>query len=211
MVPADAIDVVDVGAGTGKLTSALVAPGRHITAVDPDATMLATLSATRRGIRTLVGTAERLPLDDESADVVVFGQSWHWVDPPPASREVGRVLRSGGRLGLIWNIRDETVEWVAELGETMNQSNAEKLISEGGPVVGQPFDSLETAEFTWTSRLTVDTLVELAASRSYVITASDERRAEIFAGVRALAERVVDADGLLTMPYRTHVYRAVRP
>jgi SAM-dependent methyltransferase len=207
LVPADARDVVDVGAGTGKLSSALVGPGRTVTAVDPDAKMLETLSASHPGIRTVVGSAEKLPLDDHSVDAIVFGQSWHWVDPPAASLEAARVLRVGGRLGLIWNIRDETVPWVAELGETMHQGNAEKLIAEGGPAVGPPFGAPETAEFTWSSTFSVDRLVELAASRSYVITASEARRAEIFGGVRALGERVVGAHELLEMPYRTYVYR----
>ncbi|CAN5359784.1 class I SAM-dependent methyltransferase [soil metagenome] len=216
MVPSHAVDVVDVGAGTGKLTSALLArlsttPGSRITAIDPDSAMLSTLSAGHPRIPTFVGTAEHLPLDDASADLITFGQAWHWVDPPVASREVARVLRPGGTIGLIWNIRDETVPWVKELGETMQLSNAELLIAEGGPIVGEPFGALETAEFTWESTFTVDRLVELAASRSYVITATDQRRAEIFDGVRALGERVADADGSLTMPYRTHVYRSTRP
>jgi SAM-dependent methyltransferase len=209
MVPTSAIDVVDAGAGTGKLTAALVAPGRRITAVDPDVQMLATLSTALPAVPTLVGSAEHLPLDDASADAVVFGQAWHWVDPPAASREVGRVLRPGGTLGLIWNIRDETVPWVAELGVVMHQSNAELMIGEGGPTVGDPFGPLEKAEFTWVSSFTVDRLVELAASRSYVITAPEERRAQILAGVRALGERQADTDGVLTMPYRTHVYRTL--
>jgi SAM-dependent methyltransferase len=210
MLPAGARDIADVGAGTGKLTSGLVAEGRALTAVDPDAQMLAKLSERMPGIRTLVGTGESLPLPDASMDAVVFGQAWHWVDPPRASLEVGRVLRPGGRLGLIWNIRDDEVEWVQQLTDVMHTSNAEDLIAAGGPVVGEPFGALEHETFRWTGTFTPHSLVELAASRSYIITASEARRNEVLAGVRSLGERVADADGRVTMPYVTHVYRVSR-
>jgi ubiquinone/menaquinone biosynthesis C-methylase UbiE len=206
MLPADARDVADVGAGTGKLTSGLVAEGRTVTAIDPDPQMLARLSERLPGIQTLVGTGEQLPLPDASMDAVVFGQAWHWVDPPRASAEVARVLRSGGTLGLIWNIRDEAEPWVRELTSVMHTSDAEQLIAAGGPVVGEPFGPLEHATFRWSASFTVDSLVELAASRSYIITATPERRDEVLAGVRSLGQRVADADGHIELPYVTHVY-----
>jgi SAM-dependent methyltransferase len=210
MLPADARDVADVGAGTGKLTSGLVAGGRTLTAVDPDAQMLDRLSGRLPGIRTLVGAGENLPLPDASMDAVVFGQAWHWVDPQLASAEVGRVLRPGGTLGLIWNIRDDAVAWVAELTEVMRPSDAEELISSGGPVVEEPFGPLELELFPWTATFTVESLVELAASRSYLIAATAERRDEVLAGVRALGERVA-VDGTIAMPYVTHAYRTIKP
>lgn len=210
MLPADARDVADVGAGTGKLTSGLVAEGRVITAIDPDPQMLARLSGRLPGIRTLVGTGEDLPLADASMDAVVFGQAWHWVDPLRASAEVARVLRPGGTLGLIWNIRDDAEPWVRELTETMHTSDAEELIAAGGPVVGEPFGPLEHEAFRWTGTFTVDSLVELAASRSYIITANEARRNEILAAVRSLGERMRDAEGRITMPYLTHAYRVSR-
>ena len=203
-------DVADVGAGTGKLTSGLVAEGRVVTAIDPDAQMLERLSARLPGIRTLVGTGERLPLPDDSMDAVVFGQAWHWVDPPRASTEVARVLRPGGTLGLIWNIRDDTEPWVRELTRVMHTSDAEDLIAAGGPAVGEPFGELEHATFPWMATFTVESLVDLAASRSYLITATPERRNEVLAGVRSLGERVRDPDGRIPMPYLTHAYRVRR-
>jgi SAM-dependent methyltransferase len=211
MLSADARDVADVGAGTGKLTSGLVAEGRVLTAIDPDPQMLARLSERLPGIPTLVGTGEDLPLPDASMDAVVFGQAWHWVDPPRASAEVARVLRPGGTLGLIWNIRDDTEPWVRELTEVMHTSDAEELIAAGGPVVGEPFGALEHATFPWTATFTVDSLVELAASRSYLITAAPARRNEILAAVRSLGERVRDAEGRIGMPYVTHAYRTTAP
>lgn len=211
MLPADARDVADVGAGTGKLTSGLVAEGRVITAIDPDAQMLARLSQRLPDIRTLIGTGEDLPLPDASMDAVVFGQAWHWVDPPRASAEVARVLRPGGTLGLIWNIRDDAEPWVRELTDVMHSSDAEAMIADRGPVVGEPFGELEHETFRWTGSFTVESLVELAASRSYIITATAERRDEVLAGVRSLGERVRDVDGRIAMPYVTHAFTARKP
>lgn len=199
--------VADVGAGTGKLTAVLEAAGHDVVAIDPDAQMLDALSARYPGIPTALGTGERLPLADASVDAVTFGQAWHWVDPAIASPEVARVLAPGGVLGLFWNLRDESVDWVHELSGIMHPSTAETMIAESGVVVTAPFGEPEHVTFEWTTTFDPDGLVDLAASRSYVITETPTRRAEILDGVRALAERVADASGRVTMPYRTHVYR----
>jgi SAM-dependent methyltransferase len=203
--------VADVGAGTGKLTAILQAAGHDVVAIDPDPQMLEALSARYPRIPTLIGTGESLPLADASVDAVTFGQAWHWVDPPAASPEVARVLRPGGTLGLFWNLRDESVDWVHELGVIMHPSTAETMIAESGVVVTAPFGEPERTTFDWSSTFDADSLVDLAASRSYVITETPERRAEILTGVRDLADRVADANGHVTMPYRTHVYRYRMP
>ncbi|HIZ37600.1 MAG TPA: methyltransferase domain-containing protein [Candidatus Ruania gallistercoris] len=218
--PRDAVDlvltdhprqVVDVGAGTGKLTSALTAPDREVTAVEPDEAMLARLRQQVPGVTALTGTAESIPLPDASADLVTFGQAWHWVDVPAASVEVGRVLRPGGVLGLLWNIRDTSTPWVAELGEVMGSSNAERLIEgEDAVRVAGPFGPLTEQVVAWSMVFDAESLVALAASRSYVITAEPADRQRILAGVRDLAGRVAAPDGTITMPYRTHVFSAVR-
>jgi hypothetical protein len=92
----------------------------------------------------------------------------------------------------------------------MHTSDAEELIAAGGPVVGEPFGVPEHESFRWTASFTVDSLVDLAASRSYIITATPERRDEVLAGVRALGSRVAGADGSIAMPYVTHAYRVSR-
>lgn len=210
LLPEQARRVVDVGAGTGKLTGVLARPGREVIAVEPDETMLTRLRERLPGVRALAGTGESIPLPDGYADAVTFGQAWHWVDVPAASAEVARVLRPGGVLGLIWNIRDTTVAWVAELGELMGSSAAERLVEADAVAVAGPFGPLAEEEVPWEMVLDGEGLVALAASRSYVITAEPARREQILAGVRELAERVAGAGGTITLPYRTHVFRAVR-
>jgi SAM-dependent methyltransferase len=200
--------IADVGTGTGKLTDALLAPGREVTAVDPDPGMLAVLAAKHPGVRTVTGTAEQLPFDDATFDVVTFGQSWHWVDPPRGSAEVARILRPAGRLGLFWNIRDAREPWVAELADILGHQSADELMLEaGGPVVAEPLLFDEMREFAWTSTIDVATLVDLAATHGFVITASDSDRRRMLDAVGALGERVTDADGMVRLLYRLYAYR----
>lgn len=207
-LPATARVIADVGTGTGKLTDALLAPGREITAVDPDPGMLAVLSGKHPEVTTVTGTAEQLPFDDASVDAVTFGQSWHWVDPPRGSREVARVLRPGGSLGLFWNIRDAREPWVAELADILGHQSADELMLEaGGPVVTEPLEFDAMREFAWTSTIDVATLVDLAATHGFVITASDADRRTMLDAVAALGERVAGTDGILRLPYRLYVYR----
>ncbi|WP_100813708.1 class I SAM-dependent methyltransferase [Microbacterium lacus] len=203
--------VADVGAGTGKLTRALLAVGAEVVAVDPDPAMLDQLRAGLPHVRTVEGQAERMPLPDASVDAVVLGQAWHWVDPDAGSREIGRVLTPGGVLGLVWNIRDEHVPWVARLTEIMHGSNAEQLIADGGPRVAEPFEALERREWTWTRRMSPQAVLDMVRSRSYVITAEPEERARI---EREVADHLgqhpsPEADGSIDMPYVTHAFRAV--
>ncbi|MGX1695772.1 class I SAM-dependent methyltransferase [Microbacterium keratanolyticum] len=211
-LPAGASRVADVGAGTGKLTRALVgAPSAEIVAIDPDPAMLESLRVNVPGVPTFIGTAEQLPLPDASLDAVVLGQAWHWVEPVAGSREVGRVVRPGGTLGLIWNIRDESVEWVTRLTEIMHASSAEETLADGGPAVHEPFGALEESEWPWTRTMTRAQMHSMAASRSYVITASDEERTRIRREMNALFDDLgIDAEGTIELPYVTRAFRATR-
>lgn len=205
----DATRIIDSGAGTGKLTAALVGPGRQVTAVDPDPRMLAALSEDLPDVATHTGSAEHLPLPDGSAELITYGQAWHWVDPGAASAEAARVLVPGGVLGLIWNVRDESEPWVAELTSIITASPAEQLIAAGGPEVHPPFGPVERQGFGWQRTMTVAELRAMVASRSYLIAAPESERTDILDRATALASRIAGPDGTLQLPYRTEAYRAV--
>jgi SAM-dependent methyltransferase len=205
--------VVDVGAGTGKLTRALAAGSREVLAVDPSEEMLRVLRATVPGVETLVGTGERLPLPDESVDAVTFAQAWHWVDAPAASAEAGRVLKPDGTLGLIWNFRDERVDWVRLLGVAMHADGDQ--YTEGmdeDPQVHAPFGVPERASFAWTQPFDRDGILDLVRSRSYFAVMDAGAQAETLAAVRELIDTHPQTAGLpvIELPYVTLAFRYSR-
>jgi SAM-dependent methyltransferase len=199
-------DVVDVGAGTGKFTASLVAQGLTVTAVEPDPEMRARLTANYSEVLALSGTAEAMPVDDASADLVTFAQSWHWVDVPRASAEVARVLRPGGALALVWNIRDPEVEWVERLGEVMGSSTAEQYASHD-PLLAAPLAVEAYAEFRWENPLPRAELIAMVTSRSYVITMALAEREALLERLAELLDSHPDLAGQTEyrMPYRTRV------
>ena len=204
--------IVDIGAGTGKLTRAVLALGSTtVTAVDPDAQMLEALREKSPAVATLTGTAEELPLADADVDAAVLGQAWHWVEPVAASAEIGRVVRPGGVLGLIWNVRDDRVEWVRRLTAIMHGSPAEEMIATDAVRVAAPFGALEERRWDWARAMTRAELHAMARSRSYLITASDEERARVAQGMDELFDELGLVEGAtLSMPYVTAAYRAIR-
>lgn len=206
------IRVADVGAGTGKLTRAVQELGAEVVAIDPDAKMLETLRENVHAVPTFVGTAERLPLPDASVDAVLVGQAWHWVEPVAASAEVARVLRPGGVLGLVWNIRDDSVAWVARLTQIMHGSRAEEMLAAGDPSIEPPFAAMERAEWRWSRPMNRETLLAMARSRSHIITADRDDRARIEAGLADLFDEIgASGDRVVELPYVTRAFRAVRP
>jgi SAM-dependent methyltransferase len=210
LLPEGARTVLDLGAGTGKLTRGLAARGLDVVAVEPLAEMRASLAWAAPEARALEGTAEAIPLADDSVDALTVAQAWHWVDPERATAEAARVLRPGGTLGLIWNRRDERVDWVARLGEVMGAGDAE-LIEMEGIEIGPPFGPTEAFVTDWERPMNVDLLVEMAASRSYVITATARRRREILDGIRVLVESDPHLGAEFEFPYRTYCFKAQLP
>jgi SAM-dependent methyltransferase len=201
--------VLDLGAGTGKLTRGVLALGRDVVAVDPDAAMLARLASELPAVRAEVGTAEEIPLPDASVGAVVLGQAWHWVDVERASREAARVLAPGGVLGLIWNVRDEREPWMAALTVAMHGSVAEALIATGGPTVAGPFGPLEELRVNWSRPMMRDAIEAMVRSRSYCIAADAEGRAQAEARVAVVLDGVesLAGGGSVSAPYITAAYR----
>jgi SAM-dependent methyltransferase len=207
----DADRVIDLGAGTGKLTRALLDRVGHVIAVEPDAGMRAEFSRQLPGTSVLDGTGEDIPVRAGWADVVVVGQAWHWVDPRRAAPEVARVLRPGGLLGLAWNDRDVADPWLDRLADILVGFGTSPDVM-NDVVVGPPFGPSEVMEHRWTDHVSVASVVDMIASRSYVIALSAERRAELVRQVTAWANEGADAaTGLVPIRYRTQGYRFRAP
>jgi SAM-dependent methyltransferase len=212
LLPPGARQVLDVGAGTGKLTRALTARGLAVTAVEPSDGMRGELARVLPGVTVLAGTAEDIPLGAGAADAELLAQAWHWVEPGRAVPEVARVLKPGGRLGLVWNIRDERVDWVAELTRIIHTDSYTDNGSEA-PVVGPPFGPVERLDVEWSMPVTADRLVDLVASRSYMITMDPAGRDERLRQVRELVATHPDIGGAaeFPLPYVTRCSRADLP
>jgi SAM-dependent methyltransferase len=200
--------VLDLGAGTGKLTRQLHERRLDVVAVEPSAGMRDQLARTLPDVALLEGTAESIPLPDDSVDAVLVAQAWHWVDPVRALPEVARVLTPGGRLGLVWNIRDEREDWVAQLGRAMHR-HGEEADGDPAPAVGRPFAPLQRHDVEWGYHLSRAALVDLVASRSYVITLPEPQRTALLADVRELvnAHPALAGAGEIVVPYVTWCYR----
>ncbi|WP_432494174.1 class I SAM-dependent methyltransferase [Kineococcus auxinigenes] len=210
VLPPGARRVLDLGAGTGKLTRLLLARGLEVVAVEPTAGMREQFTAVLPDVEVLDGTGEDLPLPDGSVDAVVAGQSWHWVDPERAAPEVARVLRPGGTLGLLWNVRDPSVDWVARLDRTLPGAGEEHLGSLA-PRVGPPFGPVERYDVRWSRPTSVEGLLELTMSRSWVITLDEAGRRAVLDDVRRQAQERLDAVGSLELPYVTRCSRTKLP
>ncbi|MCV7068285.1 class I SAM-dependent methyltransferase [Mycolicibacterium farcinogenes] len=202
LLPENAHRVLDLGAGTGKLTTRLVERGLDVIAVDPIPEMLELLSNSLPDTPALLGTAEEIPLADNSVDAVLVAQAWHWFDPERAVKEVSRVLRPGGRLGLVWNTRDERLGWVKDLGRIIGPEH-DPFNNE--VTLAAPFGEVERHQVEWTSYLTPQALIDLVASRSYCITSPEQVRTRTLDQVRELLTThpaLANSSGL-ALPYVT--------
>ena len=204
--------VLDLAAGTGKLTGVLLAEGHHVTAVEPDEDMLSELVRRHGAARALPGTAERIPLPDGTVDAVVVGQAFHWFDPARALPEIARVLRPGGVLAALWNDYDNSVPWVDEFVRTTHSSVSTQDDLDIDPVSEHElFTDPERREFAHTHRRTAESLVAMVNTHSHVLVAPEEERAELNARMLAfLKSRPDTADGGFDVPLRVHVKRLVR-
>jgi SAM-dependent methyltransferase len=160
-----------------------------------------------------VGTGEVIPLREGSVDAVYSAQAWHWVDPIKGTDELARVLTPGGTVGLIWNVRDDRVDWVERMSEIIHDGPSADLI-EHPPVLDDRFSTLELFDTTWSHDLSRDEIAELTASRSHFIIQDADGQHAILAALRELLDTHPDTCDLdrIPMPYRTFAYRAaLRP
>jgi SAM-dependent methyltransferase len=202
-------DVLDLAAGTGKLTSGLLPLGLTVTAVEPDDDMRAELSRRFPQVNATAGTAEDIPLPAGSVDAVVVGQAFHWFDHDRALAEIGRVLRPGGALGALWNGEDESVAWLAALMEVTGTSVSRVEQEHLGLPAGHPlFTPFEESSFPHTQRRTVDSLVETFGTHSRMLVIPDEERAEVFGRIRAYLTARPETAGEFDVPLVTRVVRA---
>ncbi len=200
------VTVLELGAGTGKLTEALVALGHDVHATDPDEQMLAKLRERLPDVRTSVASAEDLPSPDASYDVVVAAQAFHWFDHDVALPEIARVLKPGGRLALVWNERDERIPWVRRLGAIIG--NQEQLRSEA-PLLDSPlFDDIEDAMFRHWQVVDRTSIQELVLSRSNVAVLDEDGRAAKLAEVLAFYDDYGRGMDGMQLPYQASCFRA---
>ncbi|MPZ85128.1 MAG: methyltransferase domain-containing protein [Actinophytocola sp.] len=203
--------VLDLAAGTGKLTVGLAALGLEVTAVEPDTVMLAELASRFPGVRALAGSAERIPLPDASVDAVLVGQAFHWFDRDVALAEIARVLRPGGALAALWNKDDADVEWVAELGKVAS-NRVTKAWSTKFPVFDTAqYEASERAAFPHLHTRTADSLVATIGTQSHTLVLSPEERDALLERIRTyLRSHPETASGEFDLPLVTTVIRARR-
>jgi len=214
LASAPGADVLDLGAGTGKLTEAAQqVPGVRITAVDPDPDMLAELSRRHPGVDVRVGPAEAIPLDDASVDVVLVGQAWHWFDLAVAVPEIARVLRPGGVLAVIWNDDDASVGWVDGYHHAMHLEQRPRIGSTTAddhpthPAFGAP----ERHRLPHAITTTTEGLVRTLGTHSWALIADPAERDAAFTRLRAyLAACPETSSGAFTLPLVTTVVRVLR-
>ncbi len=220
--PRRPLRVIDLGAGTGKLTATLIRIGADVTAVEPDPKMLAVLRRDLASVRSLPGSAEEIPVPDGSADAVLAGQAMHWFDLDRALPEIARVLSPGGVMAGLWNVDDDRVGWVADLAKLSKRASSvtllrwregdpdsrqERLLTEGSDCFGPG----RIGEFEHGHPRTADSLVAMIATHSHFLVMDETERTRVLAEVRDfLHGRPETSAGEFVMPMVTVVVRAVR-
>ena len=207
--------VLDLAAGTGKLTRQIAPSGAGIVAVEPIDEMRARLVASLPDVAAIPGTAEDIPLANHSVDAVVVGQAFHWFDGIRAISEIRRVLTPGGAVGMIWQARDPSLPWVQRLNELIDR------IDDGHPRFRTEawreafdltalFEPIETATYGYVQRGDVETIVDRVASISYVAALTEEVRAPYLDEVRELlaTDPATAGKDTIELPYTSHVYWA---
>ncbi len=239
ILPSHVGTVVDLGAGTGALTRLLIGRADEVVAIEPDDRMRSVLIGEVPGIRALLGHGESMPLPDGCAQAVVASSSWHWMDPVPTLREVGRILAPGGILGALWTGPDPEGPFMVQT-RTVLAAQAEGRIEDSlgddkaapqsreftslvlGDALrpmssleipaGAPFDQPEHEVFTWDVALNADELIGLLGTLSWIITMPVETRTRVIAAARRLLGELLGIEGEVTVDvaFRTDAWRSHR-
>ncbi|GAA3820672.1 class I SAM-dependent methyltransferase [Nocardioides panacisoli] len=202
------LSVLELGAGTGKLTRALVELGHDVHATEPDPAMLDRLARSVDVTRLSQTGAEEIPAADASFDIVIAGQSYHWFDKERALPEIARVLKRGGSLSLVWNVRDERIPWVKRFGRLIGTQE-----SGAGPddaLESSPyFGPVEESVFKQWQVVDRESIQDMVLSRSNVATLPpDEREAKLREVLAFYDDFGRGMDGM-QVPYVVRCYRAV--
>jgi SAM-dependent methyltransferase len=208
--------ILDLGAGTGQLSELLLAAGHDVVAADTSADMLARLAVRLPGVPTHVAQAESLPLRDDDVDVIVAAQAAHWFEPFAAAREFRRVLRPGGAVGFVWNLREDSAPWAAALNRLLAADSRDQSGDrpEGNRSVVDAFARELDAEVVtrstrWLHRVPPGAVVGRVASSSRIALMDDVERTAYLDRVRELLATHPDTRGReeLDVPYVTNAYR----
>jgi SAM-dependent methyltransferase len=201
--------VVDLAAGTGQVTRQLLRLGLDVLAVEPDPRMRAVLAARHPSVRARNGVAEEIPLDDASVDAVLVGSAWHWFDAGRALAEIHRVLRPGGRLGVIGTVPDPTVPWVAEVRGVDSEQARQRLRRSylDVEVNGDFFGPRELAEFTSTRVWPTDDLHRIFGTNSQYLVSSVDEQAAADTGLKRILDRHLPSSDTIEVPYRSWCWR----
>lgn len=205
--------VVDLGAGTGKLSRLLGAAGARVIGIEPVEGMRRKFAEVLPAIPIIEGTAESIPLATAAADAAAAGQAFHWFANAEALAEIHRVLKPHGRLGLIWNLRDASTPWIAELWRIVDRYEGDSPRSRDARwkrafAQFSGFRQIAERAFEHVQRGDVRMVLDRVASLSFIASLPDSARAEVLRAAREVVERQARSAGgdTVELPYRTVVY-----
>ncbi len=202
-----ALTVLELGAGTGKLTRVIAQLGHDVHATDPDSEMLKILERELPGVRAAEASAEDIPLGDASVDAVIAAQAFHWFDLDRALPEISRVLRPGGHLCLVWNYRNEKIPWVRRLGGLIGTQEQQEDPAQA-LIFSELFGFVEDKEFAHWQVIHRKSIQDLVLSRSNVAVLDEQGRAAKLAEVLAFYDEYGRGMDGMQLPYVTRCYRA---